>query len=84
MSVTEVWDNLPDDEGKLPPCQFFISMEKESCDEPAPFGVLVKTGVSSAVIDLCDEHMKIHTRRLRAANRRKAAERRSAERARVR
>lgn len=80
MSVVETWDNFRDEKGRLPPCLFFISMEQPVCDKPAPFGVLVKTEVSSAVIDLCREHYRLHVQRIRAAERRKAAERRAVDR----
>lgn len=78
MPTEEFWKNDPDEDGALPPCQQFISMENPDCGAPAQWGVLIKNKVTTAVVDLCDKHKTEHERKLAALRRRLAAQERAA------
>ena len=41
-------------------CQWYVSIEQTECGEPAPHRVKVKTKVTQAYVDLCDEHKAVH------------------------
>lgn len=41
-------------------CQWFESMEYPECRAPAPHSVTVKTKITTARVNLCDQHKAKH------------------------
>jgi hypothetical protein len=47
---------------KHPPCKWYVSVETPECGKEAPYRVKVKTKVTTATVDLCEEHKAVHDR----------------------